>query len=801
MATKTSILVFYLALAKTGKVFKWASIGTLVLVNVAGSALTLVNAFQCHPVWAEFQLVLPSYTVCTDLVTLYLSSAPVNIVTDLLILVLPIPVLTNMRLPRKQKIILLVTFSFGAFVTAVDVVRIYHLEQAFQIRINDVGKQNATASKVAVQDDFSWYASLSFMWSAIEVHVGIICACVPSLKPLVARILPNMLRDASDPHDVSRTRRASYRADGMLYAIDLATLNQAASKPLPSPQIPPSVVKSNWLSNGNCEHTDNDRESGGLAPVTAASGTNMMEFLTTPDADPLSPTGRRGTIFTAATQGTSRPASPTFFDFYNLKKRKPLTKLSNRESLMPLAYVTILFFLWGCAYGLLNILNSQFASIAGFTANQTVGLHAAYYGGYAAGPIFPGSFIFKRLGFKATFITGLGIYSVGTLVFWPSAVLVSFVAFVVSNFVVGVGVSIIELGANPFVALCGPPVHSETRLNISQGVQAIGTVVAPVLAQKVIFKNVTNAATLIDAQWTYLGISLFAVALAVAFLYLPINEAGDDDFEEAAEKRQSVNSAQLFGVKVVYITLALGAFSQFCYVGAQESASVNYLSYIAAVEPSSNVEGTGPFSYQAAGHTVFAIGRFLCAGLQFFMMPRDVLSLLFIGMIITSSLCMTLSGPPAIAVLTLYELFQSGVFPLIYAITLRGLGSHTKTGAVFLTVATSGGAIFPVVQDPVAASYGQRYSFCVVLAASAAGTIFPAYLETVDKSKKQVDPVHIVERSLPIAETQERRSKRAGSWSEKARWKFRRKGSREAEVEHVEGKDGNGARCSHLRTY
>ena len=160
-------------------------------------------------------------------------------------------------------------------------------------------------------------------------------------------------------------------------------------------------------------------------------------------------------------------------------------------------------------------------------------------------------------------------------------------------------------------------------------------------------------------------------------------------------------------------------------------------------------------------------------------------TLLFVGMVITSALCMVLSGPSAIAVLTLYELFQSGIFPLIYAICLRGLGNHTKTGAVFLTVATSGGAVFPAIQNPLAASYGQRYSFCIVLAASAGGIVFPAFLETVDKAKRQVDP-RITERTLPTTRSEGNGGRRGRSFSEKALWKFRRKSIREVEFQHTE---------------
>ena len=106
MALKTSILAFYLTFSTTHRVFKWACIATLVVVNAGGIALTLVSVLQCRPVSATFQEVVPASARCTDIVTIYLSSAPLNLITDFAILFLPMPILTAMRLPRKQKIIL-----------------------------------------------------------------------------------------------------------------------------------------------------------------------------------------------------------------------------------------------------------------------------------------------------------------------------------------------------------------------------------------------------------------------------------------------------------------------------------------------------------------------------------------------------------------------------------------------------------------------------------------------------------------------------------------------------------------------
>ena len=193
MATKTSILIFYLKLSKnTRVVLRMGSVAVLIVVNVSGTILTFMNIFQCSPVRSAWDVNVPSDS-CIPLLTEFICSSPVNITTDLAILVLPIPVLTSMRLPRRQKIILVLTFALGIFVTVIDVVRIYYLQQAIEL-----APMSATNNRLALygqSPDFAWNASLSLMWSAVEVNVGIICACVPTLKPLIIRILPAMLID------------------------------------------------------------------------------------------------------------------------------------------------------------------------------------------------------------------------------------------------------------------------------------------------------------------------------------------------------------------------------------------------------------------------------------------------------------------------------------------------------------------------------------------------------------------------------------------------------------------------------
>jgi len=234
-----------------------------------------------------------------------------------------------------------------------------------------------------------------------------------------------------------------------------------------------------------------------------------------------------------------------------------------------------LFFIWGFAYGLLDTLNAQFQAVAHMSTGQTVGQHSAYYLGYIIGPLTFGRLVFCYWGFKACYTIGLIIYACGTLVFWPSAVLTSFPAFLISNFITGLGLSTLEISANPFIALCGPPEFAEVRLNISQAIQAIGSILSPLLAKKVLFK--ASAGSLIDVQWTYLGISFFTVILAIAYYYVPLPEATDEELDDASARMPIPRDATLNSrnIKVIWISLSLGIFSIFCYVGGQEASLPN----------------------------------------------------------------------------------------------------------------------------------------------------------------------------------------------------------------------------------
>ncbi|KAH6666687.1 MFS transporter-like protein [Halenospora varia] len=704
MVTKSSILIFYLRMSRnTQSILRIASYVTLGVVNIAGVVLTFLNAFQCNPVSAAYD---PTKTgaQCISIVTLYLCSAPVNIITDLAILVLPIPVLTGMRLPQRQKTVLVFTFALGVFVAIVDVVRIYYLQQASSDQIT-------AHERLGTSVDFAWNASTALMWSAIEVNVGIICACIPTLKPLIKRIMPAMITDPTRSGSSKSESFSSQMASLARERLPSAAEPEPGFQPLRGPQV-----------GGNPEHE-----------------MDMMDFLTVPDGIAPPTMTRTQTARTAATENT------VYFGFVNMRKPKSMMKTHGKESLRYCAMVTILFFLWGFSYGLLNTLNNQISAVAHQTVSQTLGLTTAYFGAYFFGAMTIGQWTLRHGGFKVTFITGLCIYGTGTLMFWPSAVLTSFPGFVISNFVVGFGLSVLETAANPFIALCGPSDFAEFRLLMAQGVQAVASILSQLLAEKVLFNGISTKPSLIDVQWTYLAVALFTVILALFFYYMPLPEATDEELQQHSDSLGNYSYQTIFSPKIrlMYMTLGLAVLAQFCYVGAQESMSVWIGAVLSDLSTSTNLTLSSD-NYVLVGHATFAIGRFFFGFLCLVIRPRILLLLIFIGGIVFSTLTMALhlntngiAGPALV-----FFFFEGPVFPLVYAIGLRGQGRHTKIAAGALTAATCGGATFPFVMWAVQQLDDRtvQYSYCIITALFAFGISYPVYLNLFAKARKQVDP-------------------------------------------------------------
>ncbi|KAK8116192.1 hypothetical protein PG984_012694 [Apiospora sp. TS-2023a] len=720
------------------------------------------SVLYCRPVEAAFNYYARN-AQCIPLLTEFICSAPVNIITDLAILALPLPVLTGMRLPPRQKIILVVTFTLGIFVTVVDVVRIYYLQQA----ITDISPELSTdpESSFGGQTNFAFNASLSLMWSSVEVNIGIACACVPTLKPLIIRILPSMLVDP----------------DGTLRTTDTSTKQTSEAS------------NRSALGEGSVSLP-------GVARVAESPGAQIaaMEFLTTPDMMELGRSsssnnlGRTGTGRTNATATTMNENS-VYFGFVNIRRPKSLMRTSVSESFKYCTVVGILFVLWGFSYGLLNTLNNVIAQVAGMTVAQTLGLTSMYFGaGYFFGPLMVGEWILRHNehrrtrklrhevpdvgGFKATFMIGLCIYGIGTIMFWPSAVLLSFGGFMFCSFVVGFGLGVLETAANPFLILCGPMDYAEMRLLTAQGVQAVATVLAQLLAQKVFFTSVetvdrNSSVNLLDVQWTYLAITLFCVALALFFYYMPLPEVTDAELENSTLYLPvDPTKRSIGGLELRTWTLMLAVAAQWTYMAGQESMSIFFSSIIspdmssgAASNPDATTEADHggivdqpiglvltTSDYLLIAHTAFAVSRFLTAYLAYLSpthprvpQPRTILNIcaglgILFGVLIVA--IRPINPNLGVIPVVLFFFAEGPMWPLIYTLGLRGQGNRTKRAAAYITMGGSGAAFWPFVLYAINRSgISYRVAFIVIPSLFIITAMFPLFLDLKRDARALVD--------------------------------------------------------------
>ncbi len=369
----------------------------------------------------------------------------------------------------------------------------------------------------------------------------------------------------------------------------------------------------------------------------------------------------------------------------------------------PFFLVTALFLFWGIPSNLNDILIKQFMKSFELTRFKAGLIQSAFYMGYFLLAI-PAALVMKRFGYKTGLVIGLFLYSAGTFLFWPAAVVRQYGFFLLALFVIASGASFLETGANSFIALLGDPRTSERRLNFSQAFNPVGAVTGVLVGTIFIFSGVElnkDQIAAYKAAGAYEGylrgetlrvVTPYLVLGTVIFIWaLLILRTKFPKVAEEAEPevgRSQGHAGELLG----YPHFVNGVIAQFLYVGAQVGTWSYYIQYIQDyTHQPEKVAG-----YFLTGTLVaFGVGRFTATYLMKFIAPTRLMGIYGVINTLLVAICVLFPGWLGVGAVFLTSFFMSLMFPTIFALGIKELGPNTKLGGSIIIMSIVGGACAP----------------------------------------------------------------------------------------------------------
>lgn len=374
-----------------------------------------------------------------------------------------------------------------------------------------------------------------------------------------------------------------------------------------------------------------------------------------------------------------------------------------KNYLWPFVLVTSLFFLWGLAHSILDVLNKHFQeTMDGVGKTESALVQAVMYGGYFVMAL-PAGQIIKRYGYRAGVITGLLLYGIGALLFIPGGQLLSFPFFLFSLFVIGCGLTCLETSANPYVTVLGNAEGAARRINLSQSFNGLGWIVGPLIGGHFAFAVGADKGS-IAIPYAIIGVVVLCVALVFAQVKLPEVQADGVAQTESAHATDSLWQHHNF----VYGLIAL-----FLYVAAQTGINSFFINYVTEHASVSNVNASLLLGFGGMG--LFMAGRMGGSWLMLRVRAERVLLYCAVGATLAMAVLFSGAGVAGVAAFMLCYLCESIMFPTIFALALKGVGQHTKRASSFLIMSIVGGAIAPVLMGLIADHASMAMAFIVPL--------------------------------------------------------------------------------------
>ena len=377
----------------------------------------------------------------------------------------------------------------------------------------------------------------------------------------------------------------------------------------------------------------------------------------------------------------------SLLDFHGIND---MSKIVDKKYLFSFALVASLFFFWGFAHSILDILNKHFQDALVISKWRSALVQAMVYGGYFIMAL-PAGAIIRKWGYKVGVITGLMLYGIGALLFIPGESLMSFEFFLACLFVIGCGLTCLETAANPYVAVLGDEATAPSRLNLAQSLNGLGCIVGPLVGGLVVFSGEDGNSGSVSLPYAVIGVIVLIVAFVFSRIQLPeIVEQQQTPIYNKAEPSLWHSSVFVFGLVALFF-----------YVAAQTGINSFFINYVTEKVPTVSSR-TAALLLSFGGMGLFFVGRLLGSWLMNRIQASKVLLACAIGGILCMAYVILGSGISALVALVLTYLCEATMFPTIFALSLNGLGvNETKRGSSFLIMSIVGGAIAPVLMGVI----------------------------------------------------------------------------------------------------
>lgn len=395
---------------------------------------------------------------------------------------------------------------------------------------------------------------------------------------------------------------------------------------------------------------------------------------------------------------------------------------ANGAGLTPaLGLLSSLFFMWGFITVINNTLLPHLRSVFELSYTQTTLIESVWFIAYFIASL-PAAKLIERIGYKRALVAGLVVMAVGAVLMIPAARLPSYGIVLIALFVIASGITLLQVAANPYVAVIGPPATASARLNLVQAFNSMGTTLAPLFGGWLILSRsasgtaiggaqaLSRAQRLADAhsvQLPYLLVAIVLAILAVVIARSRLPALGSATQRASAVDRRGLSlwrsRSLVFGVPAIFI-----------YLIAEIGVSNLFINFISSPQ-------IGDMTHSRASGYLFIlwggmmVGRFAGGFAMRSIAPARVLATVSLCAFAVMMITVLTSGHVAMWALISVGLFHSIMFPTIFTLGIQGLGPLTEEGAGLLIMAIAGGALV-IVQGWLADHYGLQRSFLLTAA-------------------------------------------------------------------------------------